>query len=160
MGYRLVILSHLVGVFAFLGTFVAAWLAYACARRTRSATRVAALYELVNAGDRWLTPMSVVVILVSGFLAASLRGLSVTGTGWILWSLIAFGVSGIVFVTRLSGLQRWLATSAESRREVGGDVAHAYRLALTSWARWATIGTAAVLIALGLMVLQPSLPGF
>ena len=98
--------------------------------------------------------MTVVVILVSGVLAAMQRGLSITGTGWIFWSLVALGFSGVVFVARLNGLQHRLEAAGD-----GTDMPTRRRV-LASWARWASVGTAAILVALGLMVLRPDLPGF
>lgn len=161
MTYQIAILLHVLGTVVFLGTFVAAWLAYALARRARQADAVAQLFALVDAGDRWLTPIALTVLLASGFAAAAMSGLSVLGTGWIIWSLIALGVSGVVFAGRLLGLQRRLAglTSAPDPPAAAlGDEARGRLLA--AWARWAAIGTAAVLTALALMVLKPALPGF
>lgn len=112
MASRIAAFVHLSGVVVFLGNFVAAWLVYARARRTREAAALASLFGLVNAGDRWLTPISVIAIVGSGVYAARLRELSVTGTGWIIWSLIALGLSGIVFVARLRGLQLRLESAA------------------------------------------------
>lgn len=100
---RLTLFVHLAGVVLFLGTFVAAWLVYFQARRTADPAAVRHLFGVVNAGDRWVTPISVVLLVVSGLSEASRRGLSITGTGWIIWSFVLLGLSGIVFVARLRG---------------------------------------------------------
>lgn len=153
---RIDTLIHVIGVVVFLGNFVAAWLAYAMARRAPNAAALAALMSLVNAGDRWLTPISLVTIAASGIHAASRNGLSITGTGWIAWSLVALGVSGLIFVGRLRGLQLSLEAAA---REASLD-RRPFDLMLVTWARWACAGTLAALVTLALMVLQPALPGF
>jgi len=153
---RIATLAHLTGVVLFLGNFVAAWLAYACARRTRETAVLAGLFGLLNAGDRWLSPIAVVTMVASGAWAARLQGLSITGTGWIIWSFIALGVSGVVFVARIHGLQLRLESAA---RRAEPDLP-ACRDLLECWAWWAVAGTAPVLVAFGLMVLRPNLPGF
>ena len=153
---RIPALIHLAGVVLFLGNFVAAWLVYARARRTRDAAALAGLFGLVNAGDRWLMPVSVIAIVAGGAWAARLQGLSITGTGWIIWSFVALGVSGVVFLARLHGLQLRLESAATR----GGLAPADYGEMLASWAWWTVAGTAPVLLAFGLMVLRPNLPGF
>lgn len=153
---RLDVLFHVVGVIVFLGNFVAAWLAFVVARRQEHAAALASLFALVNLGDRWLTPASLLAIVASGVHAAGRRGISITGTGWILWSLVALGISGVVFVARLRGLQLELEAAA---RAPTLDLP-AFRVRLHRWAVWAAVGTVAAVSSLALMVLQPDLPGF
>lgn len=159
MAYSWIVLVHVLAVLVFVGNFVAAWLVWACARDIREPSVLARFYDLVNLGDRWLTPIPVIVILASGVQAARLRGLSVTGTGWIVWSLIALGASGLVFAGRLAGLQRSLAATARAAGGSGSFDVLAWRAQRAAWARWASLGTAAVLIAIALMVLKPAIPG-
>jgi len=154
MTYRLLALLHVACVIVFVGNFVAAWLVWARARAIREPAVLRQLWGLVHLGDRWLTPVPVIGIMASGILMARMRELSVTGTGWILWSLVALAVSGIVFVARLAGLQRELATERDPFDAV------ASRRRLVSWGWWAAAGTAAVGVAIVLMVLQPALRGF
>lgn len=156
---RLVLLVHVTSAILLLSTFTTAWLAYARALRAvreRDAAALAALFELLNAADRWLTPASSVLLIASGAYASKLSGLSITRTGWIIWSLIALGLSGIVFLARLRGLQSRLEREA---RHPATDWRTAGQL-LASWAAWAGVGTTLVGGALGIMLLRPVLPAF
>ena len=44
--------------------------------------------------DRLFTVPGVFLILASGFFAAIRGGFPILGTGWILWTLVLFGISG------------------------------------------------------------------
>ncbi|MCI0435975.1 MAG: DUF2269 domain-containing protein [Gemmatimonadetes bacterium] len=154
MTLKLLLLVHVLAMIAFMGNFVAAWLLWARARAASDPAVIGQFFGVVNSGDRWLTPIPVAVILGSGFALARLHGLPIAGTGWILWSLIALGVAGLVLVGRLAGLQRELASAAR-----GGPDPQRCRSRLASWGRWAGVGTLAVVIALILMVLKPGIPG-
>ena len=71
-------------------------------------------------------------------------------TGWILWSIILFVISGAVFMGRVVPIQKKLIALTAS-----SDFNQAEYQALSKqWDLWGTIATVAPLIAVILMVLK------
>lgn len=151
---RLLLLGHLLGVVLFYGNLLMAWALYVESRRVSHATLHAQLFRVMNRVDRWLTPVSVGLILTTGLISARALRLPLLSTAWIFWSLIAFGASGLVFVARLVRIQRDLERAA--LRGAAGEpwAPDAFRAATGRWAAWAGMGTALALIPLVLMVLR------
>jgi uncharacterized membrane protein len=149
-------LLHLVGVILFFAGFFGALLSQRFADRTQDPGIVAHTFKMMNFTDRWLTPIAIVLILVGGFGAASRTGLSIVQTGWILWSLVLFGISGVIFLARALPLQ--LRIESLARTEPTKFDWDTYRRLARSWSRWAHAAFLAVVVALVLMVLKPGLP--
>lgn len=158
MLYRVYLLLHLMGVILFFGGFVAALLAKAFADRAHDPRIAAHTFRMINFNDKWFTPLSVVLILVGGFGTAGIAGLPVVETGWIFWSLVLFGVSGLIFVFRALPLQHRLERTAQTGVEANDFDWARYQRQARTWSRWAYLAFFAVLVALVLMVLQPALP--
>jgi uncharacterized membrane protein len=107
--------------------------------------------------DRLFTIPGVVLIIVFGVIAAILGRLPLLGTGWILWSLVLFTVSGVAFMWKLAPLQRQLRDFARAGVRGGFDY-NAYRRLARSWEAWGAVALAAPAAALVLMILKPALP--
>jgi uncharacterized membrane protein len=111
-------------------------------------------YRVLHRSDVWLTPLSVVVILLSGYLAASTIGLRMLQP-WITRPLLALGTSGLVFGTVVLPAQRALVQRGAALVSAGGQEEHA-RLR-RRWFLGAALATAAALAAVALMaVARPS----
>ncbi len=149
-------LLHIVGVILFFAGFVGALLSQRFADRTQDPRIVAHTFRVMNFSDRWLTPIAIILILLGGFGAASRAGLPIVRTGWIFWSLVLFGISGVIFVARALPLQLRIENLATGDpNEFDWD---AYRNLSRSWSRWAHLAFVAVLVALVMMVFRPYLP--
>jgi uncharacterized membrane protein len=106
--------------------------------------------------DRIFTVPGVVGIIVTGVAAAIYGDLPILRTGWILWTLILFIVSGIVFMTRVAPLQRQLRAVAGAGVQSGTfEYAHYHALSIR-WEVWGAVALLAPLVGLVLMVLKPS----
>jgi uncharacterized membrane protein len=80
----------------------------------------------------------------------------VLGTGWVLWAIVLLVISGLAFVpiTRAQlGLRETAATGLSTAEEKDR-----YEKLSRQWNLWGSIGLAAPLIALVLMVTKPVLP--
>lgn len=157
MIYRLYVFLHLVGVVVFFGGFAASLFAKARAERTRDPKIIGYTFSLINFNDKWFTPFSIVLILVGGFGAALMAGLPVVGTGWILWSLVLFGVSGLIFVFRALPLQHRIERMTGGGASSGDFDWSSYQELSRSWTRWATGAFLIVVGAFVLMVFKPAL---
>lgn len=112
----------------------------------------------LDAADRWLTSLAVAGLLLTGFALALRLGLPLLGTGWLLWSAVAFALSGLAFVAGALPLQRRLANLGEEEASGPGGEELVRRL-VARWSRWAHLSFLCALVALALMVLKPPLPG-
>lgn len=159
MSYRVWILFHLLGVTLFFSNFVAALFWKQRADRRRDPRVVAHTFHTLVASDLWITPFAVIVIVASGVGAAIQAGLPLLGTGWILWSIAAFILSGLFAVLGAFPLQRSIAGWADAARGNSDDFDWPrYERESRRWAHWAHASLLAAGIAMVLMVLRPDLP--
>lgn len=150
-------LLHIVAVIMFLGNITTGLFWHAHAARTRDPRLLGHTMDGIIRSDRLFTIPGVVVIIVGGVGAAMGGGYPILGTGWILWSLILFAVSGIVFVTRVAPLQVRLRDFAHAAVERGSFDWPAYQRLAAAWERWGAVALLTPVAALVLMVLKPSL---
>lgn len=159
MLYRGLLLLHLLGVVAFFANAVAALFWQRRASRSGDPVVIAHTFRTLDAGDRWLTPVAVALIVASGIGLARILRLPLLGTGWILGSIAAFSLSGIVFATRVLPLQRRLAiwttecAAADARFDRERYAREARR-----WSLWADLSLGLGLAAFVFMVVRPTLP--
>jgi uncharacterized membrane protein len=107
--------------------------------------------------DRLFTMPGVLLIIASGVLAAIQGGFPIFGTPWILWTLVLFGISGLVFGVRLAPLQRRMRAFAEAGASGGPFDYAAYHRLSRQWDFWGAVATLTPLAGLALMVLKPAL---
>ena len=157
MMYNVYIFLHLVGVILFLGGFLASLFLKMRAERTRNSGILAYSFSLINFNDKWFTPLSVLLILIGGFGAAARSGLSIFGTGWIFWSLILFGISGLIFVFKALPLQHQIEKLTGKGASAEEFDWQSYQKLASSWMTWAVIALFIVLGAFVLMVFKPVL---
>jgi uncharacterized membrane protein len=150
-------LLHIVAVVMFLGNITTGIFWHKHAERTRNPRLIAHAVEGVIRSDRLFTVPGVVIILATGIFAAIKGGFPILGTSWILWTLVLFGVSGLVFMVRLAPLQRKLLAFAQAGAASGSFDYEAYRRLAAQWDLWGAVATLTPLIGLGLMVLKPAL---
>jgi|SRR5687768_16210302 len=111
--YLLLKLLHVVAVVAFLGNITTGLFWHSHAVRTRDPRLLAHTLDGIIRSDRFFTVPGVVGIVVTGVAAALRANLPILGTDWILWSLVLFSISGVVFMLRLHA-----SCSAASERAV------------------------------------------
>lgn len=149
-------LIHVAAVVAFLGNIITGLFWHAHAARTRDPRLLAHTVDGIIRSDRLFTIPGVVAIIGSGLGAAISGGHPILHTPWILWSLILFGISGLVFVVRVAPLQVQLRALAQNGADRGVlDWAHYQRLART-WELWGAVALLTPIAALVLMVLKPT----
>jgi uncharacterized membrane protein len=108
MSYRLAVLVHLSGVILFFGNLVLAFSMVLSMRSVRDRKILAHGYGLLHRVDVWLSPISVALVFVGGVAAAKLAGIGLLQP-WVTRPLLAFGISGIAFVSAVLPVQRELA---------------------------------------------------
>ena len=149
---------HIAAVILFLGNIITGLFWKAHADRTRDPRVIEHTLVGIIRSDRWFTIPGVVAILIGGFGAAIVAQIPILGTGWILWSIVLFSLSGLAFSLRVAPLQTQLATLARAGVESGQfDWARYHSLSRT-WELWGLFALLTPVAAVVLMVLKPTLP--
>jgi uncharacterized membrane protein len=104
--------------------------------------------------DRLFTGPGAALLFLTGFGAAGVGGYSILGTGWILWSLVLFVVSGAAFGMRVAPLQRRMRAVARGEGGAAFDAAR-YRALSRQWMIWGMVALVTPAAALVLMVVKP-----
>lgn len=149
-------LIHVAAVIAFLGNITTGLFWKAHAERTADPRIIAHTFDGIIRSDRLFTIPGVLLILAAGVGAAVVGGLPILGTGWILWTLVLFAISGVAFVLRVGPLQRQIRTLAQAGTEGSFDRAGYHRLS-RRWEFWGAVALMTPVAGLVLMVLKPSL---
>ena len=148
-------LLHLTAVIAFLGNITTGLFWHAHAARTRDPRLLAHTMLGIIRSDRLFTIPGVVFITGAGVAAAIMGGYPLLRTGWILWTLILFALSGLAFGIRVAPLQRKLHAMARSGEGDGAFDYAQYERVAKQWELWGGIALVAPLIGMALMVLKP-----
>jgi uncharacterized membrane protein len=147
---------HLLAVVAFLGNISVGLYWKAAADATRDAAIMAHTMKSIIRGDRLITIPSIIVLFVAGIAAALNAHVPLLHTGWILWSLALFTISGMAF----GPLSRVQSRLAEAAAQIAADAAarERYESLSRAWNVWGLIALGAPVVVLVLMVVKPSLP--
>jgi uncharacterized membrane protein len=151
-------LLHVASVILFLGNITTGLFWAAHANRSRDFRLIASTFEGIARSDRWFTIPGVVGIVVGGVAAAVIGSLPILATGWILWPIILFSISGIVFGVRVAPLQRRIADIARVA-DSSAQARDSYQALYKRWEMWGLVALITPAIAMAIMVLKPSLPG-
>jgi uncharacterized membrane protein len=155
MPYLILKLLHVLAVILFLGNIITGLYWKYQADRTTDPKFIAHAFEGIIRSDRWFTIPSIILIVLAGIGMAIIGSLPILGTGWILWSIVLFTISGIAFSWKVAPLQVQIANLA---RESHMDWALYHKLS-RAWEVWGLIAIFTPVGAVILMVLKPSLPG-
>src|SRR2546428_9343509 len=155
--YLLAKLLHVVAVVLFLGNITTGLFWHLHAARTKDAKLLAHTMDGIIGSDRIFTVPGVVLIIVTGFAAAIYGQLPILRTGWILWTLVLFLASGVIFMIRVAPLQRRLRALAQAGVQSGTFDYGAYRAVAVRWELWGAAALLTPFAGLELMVLKPAL---
>ena len=153
--YQFLKVIHVFAVILFIGNIVTGLFWKRHADRTRNRAIIAHTLDGLIRADRWFTIPGVIVITVAGVLAAIQAGLPLLRTGWILWSIVAFSLSGLAFAWRVAPLQKQLLTLATVSSDEGFDWT-SYHSKSLQWEWWGLFATLTPAIAVILMTWKPA----
>jgi uncharacterized membrane protein len=154
MVYQYLKLIHVIFVILFLGNIIVGVFWKMFAQKSKDPDKIAFAFKGIIKADRIFTMPGVIGITIFGIGAAVHVGLPILGTGWILWSIILFIISGTAFMAKLVPLQKQIAALASDKEKFSWDEYH--KLA-KQWDFWGFIALTAPFIAVILMVLKPNI---
>ena len=154
MAYFYIKLIHVIFVIIFLGNITIGLFWKMLAEKTKDPDKIAFAFKGIIKADRYFTMPGVIGITLFGIGLAMHAKLPILGTGWILWSIILFIISGIAFMTKLVPLQKKLAALASDKDKFNWE--DYYKLS-KQWDLWGYIALLTPWIATILMVIKPNL---
>ncbi len=150
---------HVIGVIAFLGNITVGLFWKAWADRTKDARVIAYTIDGIIVADRLFTIPGVILLLIGGVGAALAAHIPILSTGWILWPLVLFTISGLAFAPAARA-QRLLSAVAHEGVDSGSMGWALYEQISKIWNFWGTIALLAPVAAAIIMIAKPALPAF
>ena len=154
MAYSYIKLIHVLFVIIFLGNITIGLFWKIFAEKSKDPDKIAFAFKGIIKADRYFTVPGVIGITLFGIAGAMHAGIPILGTGWILWSIILFTISGIAFMAKLVPLQKKLAALASDKEKFNWE---AYHQLSKQWDLWGYIALLTPWIAVILMVIKPNI---
>ena len=144
-------LIHLLAVIIFLGNIITGLFWMRIAVKTKDLRIIHHTIDGIIIADRYFTIPGVIVITVGGFLAAIYGHFPLLRTGWILWSIILFSISGLAFAFKVAPLQRKIYDLTSGVENPAGFDWINFHKIYFAWDIW---GLIAILTPLGAFVMM------
>lgn len=151
--YLLLKALHVFAAIAFLGNITVGLFWKNFADRTKDPAIMAHTIDGIIRADRIFTIPGVIVLVMAGVGTAIVGSIPILSTGWLLWSIVLFIISGLAFGP-LARAQRQMLVAAKAN-----DMPLYHKLS-RQWDIYGSIALIAPLIAVALMVIKPALPTF
>jgi uncharacterized membrane protein len=154
MFYLIIKLLHIIAVILFLGNIFTGLFWMRIAMKTKDWNIIAHTIKGVNQSDRLFTIPGVLLITAFGLWAAIKGHFPIIGTGWILWSIIFFSLSGIAFMCKVVPLQRKMEEiTKDSSSDTSANRDSLIKM-FREWEIWGAVALITPFIALVMMVLK------
>lgn len=153
--YLVLKLLHVSAVVMFLGNIITGLFWHRHAARTRDPRLLHHAMDGIIRSDRWFTNPAAALIAITGVLTALVGHLPILRTHWIAGGLALLIVSGIIFVARVTPLQKQLRELARVGLESGSFDHPRYEALARRWELWGAVALVLPLAAFVLMILKP-----
>ena len=154
MDYSYFKLIHLIAVILFLGNIITGLFWMHIAVKTKDLKIINFTMKGIIKADRYFTIPGVIIITAGGFLAAIYGHLPILKTGWILWSIIMFSISGLAFSFKLAPLQKKIYKLTLNNETATDFDWHNFNKVFFQWDLWGFIALVTPLAAFVMMTLK------
>ena len=154
MNYTYLKLIHLLAVIIFLGNIIVGLFWMRIAVKTRDLRIINFTIKGIITADRYFTIPGVIIITAFGILTAVYGHFPLLRTGWILWSIILFSISGLAFGFKVSPLQKILLNLTLNNEKAGDLNWHYFQKKYVEWEVWGLIALITPLAAFVMMTLK------
>lgn len=154
MDYLYFKLIHLGAVILFLGNIITGLFWMRIAVKTKDLKIISHTIKGIIQSNKYFTVPGVIVIIASGIMAAIYGHLPILGTGWILWSIVLFSISGLAFAFKVAPLQKRIYNlTLNNETSIDFDWV-VFRKLYLDWDIWGGISLITPLVALVMMTLK------
>ena len=154
MGYAYLKLIHVFAVVMFLGNIITGVFWMRMAAKTKDIKIISFTMASIIKADQYFTIPGVIIITTAGIFAAIYGHFPLLHTGWILWSIVLFSISGLVFGFKLAPLQRKIYDFCVSNEKENNFDWITFHQMHRAWDRWGLIAVLAPLAAFAMMILK------
>jgi uncharacterized membrane protein len=154
MDYSYFKLLHLLAVMLFFGNIVTGLFWMRLAVKTRDLRIISHTIRGIIKSDAYFTIPGVILITAGGFMSAIYGRFPILHTGWILWSLILFSISGIAFSVKVAPLQKQINKFLANKESLTAEEWLLFRKLYLGWDIWGLIALITPLGAFVMMVLK------
>jgi len=145
---------HIIGVVLLLGNIIVTGWWKLMANRTGNPVIIAFAQRQVTLTDFIFTAGGSALLFAAGIANVILSDIDIMSTGWLLWALILFTLSGVIWVFMLIPIQIRQAHSAR-RFSLDSIIPERYWKREAQWFIYGTIAVVLPCASLVLMVLKP-----
>lgn len=151
--YILLKLLHILAVVMFMGNIYTGLFWMHRANQTSNVDIIHHTMKTIIVSDKYFTIPGVIIITAGGIAAAATGNLSMFRSGWILYGIILFSLSGIAFGWKVAPLQRKIVnyTARDNQEKFQWDE---YKRLFRAWDLWGLVALLTPLAALVMMVLK------
>jgi uncharacterized membrane protein len=153
--YLVLKLLHVGAVVMFLGNITTGLFWHRHAARTRDPRLLHHAMDGIIRSDRWFTNPAAAMIAITGVLTAIVGHLPILRTRWIAAGLMLLILSGLVFVLRVTPLQKQLRDLTRTGVQTGAFDHPRYEALARQWELWGAVALLLPLAAFALMILKP-----
>lgn len=154
MDYSYFKLIHIIAVMLFLGNIITGLFWMHIAVKTKDLKIMAFTMKGIRDSDRYFTIPGVIIITAFGFFAAISGHFPILHTGWILWSIIMFSISGFAFAFKVAPLQKKLYHLTLNKESSGDFDWKNFNKVYLEWDIWGLIALLTPLAAFIMMTLK------
>lgn len=145
---------HVVGAVLLFSTYITAFSMRALAEPTRDRAILAHAYRVMNRLDLFVTPVSILLLLGSGFILAGRAGMPILETRWLAWSLVLFGLTGLLFVVGALPAQRRIERLLEDSEYQAQDEDGWWNAYRRLSRRWLAVAGTSFVLTVGILYLM------
>ena len=151
MEYSFYKLLHVLGVILFLGNIIVGLFWMHIAVKTDDAKILGHTLKGIITADVFFTIPGVIIVAATGIMTAMVGHYPIMKTGWVVWPMTLFVVSGIVFLFFVAPLQKKMYTLVSSSETFDQTE---FRSMYLSWKIWGSIALLLPMAAAVMMVLK------
>ena len=154
MDYSYFKLIHVFAVVIFLGNIITGLFWMRIAVKTKNVQIIRHTINGIIGSDRYFTIPGVIIITAGGIMAAIHEHFPILRTGWILWSIILFMISGLAFSIKVAPLQKRIKRLLLNSESLTDPEWVKFLKMYTSWDIWGVIALITPLVAFVMMTLK------
>jgi uncharacterized membrane protein len=154
MNYFYYKLIHVFAVVIFLGNIIIGLYWMRIAVKTKELQIISHTMKGIIKADRYFTIPGIIIITTFGIMAAISAHFPIFHTGWIVWPIILFSISGIVFSIKVAPLQRKIYHLTSNKNGSPDFDWKNFDKIYFQWDVWGFVALLALLVAFCMMILK------
>ena len=154
MYYSYFKLFHVLAVIIFLGNIITGLYWMSIAAKKKDLKIISHTMQGIIKADKYFTFPGIILITTFGIIAAISAHFPIFHTGWIVWSIILFSISGIAFSVKVAPLQKKIYNLTSNKNDSSEFDWKNFDKIYIQWDLWGLFALATPLAAFVMMILK------